>query len=167
MSMNAILDVCYGNAMAVVACVQFRDWTDSQASAVNISEVEIQADYVPGRFFERELPCLLHAIERVSVSFEVIVIDGYVHLKPPHVKGLGFHLAETVSYPVAVIGVAKSPLKVADQFVPVFRGRSRRPLFVSAIQLPTERAAALIESMSGPFRVPTLIKMADRLCRGG
>ena len=164
--MNAILDVCYGNGTAVAACVQFGDWTDNQASSVNISEGEVQAAYVPGRFFELELPCLLHAIERVSVRFEVIVIDGYVHLKPPHVKGLGYHLAETVSYPVAVIGVAKSPFKVADQFVPVFRGRSRRPLFVSAIHMPAEQAAARIKSMAGPFRIPTLIKMADRLCRG-
>ncbi len=163
--MNAILDVFYGNDTAVVACVQFRDWSDSQPSAVDLTQVEIGAEYVPGQFYLRELPCLLHALEAVAVRFEVIVIDGYVHLKPPLRKGLGAHLAESLAYPATVIGVAKSPLKVADHFMPVLRGRSRRPLFVSAIHLPTERAAALVRSMSGPFRIPTLIKMADRWCR--
>ena len=164
--MNAILDVCYGNGTTVVACVQFSNWTDSHPSAVSISELDVQAaGYVPGRFFERELPCLLYALKRETVRFEVIVIDGFVHLKPPLKKGLGFHLAESLSYPVAVIGVAKNPLKVADRFLPVLRGRSSKPLFVSAINISIERAAELIKSMNGEFRIPTLIKMTDQLCR--
>jgi deoxyribonuclease V len=163
--MNAILDVCYRNGMAAVACVQFSNWTDSHPNAVSISELDVQAGYVPGRFFERELPCLLYALKRETVRFEVIVIDGFVHLKPPLKKGLGFHLAESVSYPVAVIGVAKNPLKVADRFLPVLRGRSGKPLFVSAINISIERAAELIKSMNGEFRIPTLIKMTDQFCR--
>jgi hypothetical protein len=31
--------------------------------------------------------------------------------------------------------------------------------------MPTERAAASIKSMSGPFRIPTLIMMADQLSK--
>lgn len=163
--MNAILDVCYGKGRASVACVQFSNWTDSHPSDVRISELDVQAGYIPGRFFERELPCLLYALKQETVRFEVIVIDGFVHLKPPLKKGLGFHLAESLSYPVAVIGVAKNPLKVADQFLPVLRGRSSKPLFVSAINISIERAAGLIKCMNGKFRIPTLIKMTDQLCR--
>ena len=165
--MNAILDVHYQKGAASVACGRFSSWTDSSPSGANVSRLDIPSAYVPGRFFERELPCLLHALERERIRFETIVIDGYVHLKPPVRKGLGLHLAESVPYPVAVIGVAKNPLKAADRFVPILRGGSTKPLFVSAVNVPVERAAELIRSMDGEFRIPTLIRTADRLCRGG
>jgi len=164
--MKAILDVRYEKGRAIVACVRFRNWSDSRPAGVRITEVEVQADYVPGRFFERELPCLLHALKQERTRFEVIVIDGYVHLKPPLRKGLGRHLAEALPYPAVVVGVAKNPLKIADRFLSVYRGRSRRPLFVSAIHISTERAGELIQGMEGPFRSPALIKRADQLSRG-
>jgi deoxyribonuclease V len=163
--MNAILDVYYHDDTATVVCVQFANWTDSLPSAVSLTHTEVGAVYVPGKFYLRELPCLLRALEQVAVRFEVIVIDGYVHLKPPLRKGLGAHLAESLAYPAAVVGVAKSPLRVADKFLPVLRGSSRRPLYVSAMNLPTDRAAAFVKNMSGPFRMPTLIKIADQRCR--
>jgi deoxyribonuclease V len=164
--MNAILDVYYRDDLATVACVQFNHWDDSQSIAVCTTEVEIEAEYQPGKFYLRELPCLLHALEHVAVRFEVIVVDGYVHLKPPLLKGLGAKLAESLPYHVSVIGVAKSRLRVADKFVPVLRGTSRRPLFVSAVDLPVEHAAGLVRGMSGPFRIPTLIRLADQRCKG-
>ena len=111
--MNAILDVCYSTCRAVTSCIQFNGWKDGHPHASNVSEMDIPSDYVPGRFFERELPCLLHALEQEAVRFEVFVIDGFVHLKPPREKGLGYYLAESVPYPAAVIGVAKNPLKMA------------------------------------------------------
>jgi deoxyinosine 3'endonuclease (endonuclease V) len=123
------------------------------------------ADYVPGRFFERELPCLRDALERVGTTFDVLVIDGFVHLKPPRIKGLGAHLAESIRYPVAVIGVAKNPLAIADRFVPVLRGRSRKPLWVSSINMPVQQAADLIAGMRGDHRLPVLVKMADQAAR--
>jgi deoxyribonuclease V len=163
--MNAILDVCYRDGTATVACVQFGDWSNSRPVAASATAVGIEAEYQPGQFYLRELPCLLRALEREASRFEIIVIDGYVHLKPPLTKGLGAHLADRLTYRVAVIGVAKSPLRVADQFVPVLRGNSRQPLFVSAAHFPVERAAELVRAMNGPNRIPTLIKMADRLSK--
>jgi deoxyribonuclease V len=65
----------------------------------------------------------------------------------------------------SVIGVAKNPLKIAGRFVPVFRGRSRKPLFVSAIGHPVEKASLQIESMHGVYRIPTLLKLADQYAR--
>ena len=67
---------------------------------------------------------------------------------------------------VGVIGVAKSPLRIADRFVPVLRGRSRKPLYVSAVGCSLERTARAVASMHGPHRIPTLLKTADRLARG-
>ena len=65
-----------------------------------------------------------------------------------------------------VIGVAKNPLAIADRFVPVLRGRSRKPLLVSSINIPVQRAAALIAGMHGDHRLPLLIKTADQAARG-
>lgn len=163
--MNAILDVGYKNERAFISCVQFLNWYDDHPSAKRLTHLDIQAKYVPGRFFERELPCLLFALKQETVEFEVIVIDGFVHLKPPLKKGLGYYLYESMPYSAAVIGVAKNPLKVADSYVPVLRGKSCKPLFVSSINFSTDRAAELIKNMHGPFRLPTLIKMADGFCK--
>ncbi|MBI5444128.1 MAG: endonuclease V [Deltaproteobacteria bacterium] len=166
--MNAILDVHYRGANASVACVQFAGWDDAEPSRVRVSAVSTPSDFVPGRFFERELPCLLHALALEAERFEAIVVDGYGHLDTPSGKGLGAHLADAVPYPVAVVGVAKTPFRLAARFVPVFRGRSRRPLFVSSVNRADEAAAALVlvEKMHGDFRIPTLLKLADRLSRG-
>ena len=164
--MYAILDVCYERGCATVACVRFGAWTDSEPIGLHLTRLDAPADYVPGRFFERELPCLTHALEREEDRFDVIVVDGFVHLKPPTSKGLGRHLAESLPYQAAVIGVAKNPLQMADRYVEVLRGRSARPLFVSAVDMPVERAAALIRNMAGDHRIPSLIRLADRACRG-
>jgi deoxyribonuclease V len=164
--MNAILDVAYRDRSAVTACVAFQGWTDVRPHAVNTFAMEGIADYVPGRFFERELPCLMDALDRMDGKFDVVVVDGYVHLKPPRIKGLGHHLAESMGYPAAVIGVAKNPLTIADRFIPVCRGKSRRPLFVSSINMPVRQAADLITGMSGEYRIPALIRIADQAAGG-
>ena len=50
--------------------------------------------------------------------------------------------------------------------LPVLRGESLRPLFVSAAGMDHARAAALVQGMHGAYRVPTLLKRADQLARG-
>jgi deoxyribonuclease V len=102
---------------------------------------------------------------RSDHEFEAIIIDGYVHLRADAGKGLGVHLFESLSYLTVVIGVAKNPLKVADHFVLINRGRSRKPLFVSAIGCSVDQAARSILSMYGPYRIPTLLKLADHHAR--
>jgi deoxyribonuclease V len=149
----------------MAACVVFNHWRDSTPTDLIRVVVPSTPKYRAGRFYERELPCLLSVLERAGREFETIVIDGYVHLKAEVGKGLGIHLFESLSYAPVVIGVAKNPLKVADSFVPINRGRSRKPLFVSAIGCPVEEAARSILSMHGPHRIPTLLKLADRHAR--
>jgi len=161
------LDVHYTENLAVTACVEFGSWIDRDPTAIYVSAIDCFGDYVPGRFFEREMPCLLDALNRIRKTFDILVIDGFVHLKPPVIKGLGYHLAEAMPYPVAVIGVAKNPLKLADQYVEVLRGRSRKPLFLSSIHIPVHRAADLLKGMFGAYRIPRLIKIADQVARAG
>jgi deoxyribonuclease V len=164
--MNAILDVHYSGKHATAACVIFEDWTDAVALCTAKKTIETPGEYVPGRFFERELPCLLSILEDVRTRFETIVIDGYVHLEAPPQLGLGVQLARSIPYRASVIGVAKSPFRRVGRFVEVYRGRSRRPLFVSATGMSLAKAARLVGTMHGPHRLPTLIREADRICRG-
>ncbi len=64
-----------------------------------------------------------------------------------------------------VFGVAKSRFVGAVDAVPVTRGRSSRPLFVTAAGMDPEEAAEKIRIMHGAYRIPTMLKLADRLCR--
>ena len=164
--MKAALDVCYENNRSTAACVIFQDWPDSRPTERIRVVVPSTSRYRPGRFYLRELPCLMSVLRRAGQEFETIVIDGYVHLKNDVGKGLGMHLFESLSYSPVVIGVAKNPLKVADHFVPINRGRSRKPLLVSAIGCSVDEAARSILSMHGPYRIPTLLKLADQQARG-
>ncbi len=164
--MKAVLDVHYGDLHATAACVVFEAWSDARPISTHRSDVPDVRPYRSGRFFERELPCLLAVLEQTGRRFSHIIIDGYVHLKGG-AMGLGAHLHDALTYPTAVIGVAKNPLAAAEQFAPIERGRSVKPLFVSTIDCALDEAAAAIISMHGPFRIPTLLRLADRIARGG
>lgn len=165
--MKAALDVHYEEDRALAACVVFDGWSDSQPAALLREVLPAAAGYRPGRFFERELPCLLAVLDKAAVTFDTILIDGYVHLGTGDGKGLGARLFEALPYPAVAIGVAKSPLAIAGPCVPILRGRSRRPLFVSAIGCSVQRAARLVASMHGPYRIPTMLRLADRHSRPG
>jgi deoxyribonuclease V len=161
--MKAALDVCYHDATAIAACVVFEGWLDDTPVDIVREAVSVPRRYRPGRFFERELPCLLAVLSGVRQRLDTILIDGYVHLTEG--KGLGASLHDALASPTVVIGVAKNPLAIADRFVPILRGRGAKPLYVSAIGCPLERAAAHVASMHGPYRIPTLLRLADRSAR--
>jgi deoxyribonuclease V len=67
---------------------------------------------------------------------------------------------------VPVIGVAKTPFRTATHAALVFRGRSARPLYVTAAGMTIADAARLVAAMAGSFRLPDALKRADRLARG-
>jgi deoxyribonuclease V len=163
--MKAALDVHYENEKAFAACVVFNHWLDSEPTETYQAVVPVPSQYRAGSFYERELPCLLSVLSKTEYRCSTIIIDGYVHLNKSLGKGLGTHLYKSLPYPAVVIGVAKSPLKVADCFVPIFRGRSKRPLYISSIGCKVEKAAKSILSMHGPYRIPTLLMQANQHSR--
>jgi deoxyribonuclease V len=163
--MKAVLDVHYESTRSIAACVVFNNWLDSKPAELIRVIVPGASQYCAGRFYERELPCLMSVLQRAGREFDTIIIDGYVHLRTDVGKGLGVYLFETLPYSPVVVGVAKNPLKVADHFVPIYRGKSKRPLFVSAIGCSVEQAASSILGMHGPYRIPTLLKLADHHAR--
>ncbi len=163
--MLAALDVHYRDPGAVAAGVLFRDWADAAAVRELTASVASVERYQPGAFYLRELPCLLAVLEKVREPLSAIVIDGYVWLGDLAHPGLGAHLHEALGRRVPVIGVAKSAFHDLRAAVPVVRGRSRRPLYVTAAGIDPMQAAELIRAMHGAHRIPTLLARVDRLAR--
>jgi len=121
------------------------------------------AAYVPGRFFERELPPLRAVLAGVA-GIELLVIDGYVDLAPDGRPGLGALVHADLGVPV--VGVAKTFFVTATHAVPVVRGRAARPLYVTAAGMLAADAAELVRRMSGTFRMPDALREVDALARG-
>lgn len=164
--MKACVNVQYRATEAVAACVVFREWTDERPERELTVRVPSPAAYEPGRFYLRELPCLLAVIEPLRASLEVVVIDGYVWLDADGRRGLGAHLHEALGRAVPVVGVAKTAFAGGGFAVAVLRGVSKRPLYITGAGVEAAAAADLIRSMHGGFRIPTLLARVDRLARG-
>lgn len=160
----AAVDVCYHDHGATAAAVLFENWADDQAKAQHLCHISQVADYQPGQFYRRELPCVLAVLKLLPQAPALIVIDGHVWLRPGE-PGLGWHLHEATGIPV--VGVAKTSFDQSPRAAHVFRGDSMKPLFVTAAGMDQQDAARHIQSMHGAFRLPTLLKSVDSLCRSG
>jgi deoxyribonuclease V len=165
--MLACVDVDYRDDQAVAACLLFSAWPDEQPAAERVQRIARVEPYQPGQFFRRELPCLLSVLATVAERLEAVVVDGYVWLHDTDSPGLGAHLYEALRRAVPVIGVAKTRFASARGAREVVRGDSRRPLYVSSAGLDVDEAARNVQSMHGPYRIPTLLKRVDHLCRTG
>lgn len=118
------------------------------------------ANYEPGAFYKRELPLILNALENYQLHLvDLIIVDGYVDLKVDH-PGLGAHLHQELNQSIPVIGVAKSYFRDTDA-LPVYRGESKKPLYVSARGIGLEKAAAIIKNLPGNYRQPDFLKAVD------
>lgn len=162
----AIVDVGYGEREALAACVVARGWIDAEPIETQVVTIDEVLPYAPGRFYERELPCVLAVLERLRTTVEVIVVDGYVVLDEHGAPGLGAHLHARLGGSHGVVGVAKTAYRGSGFAAAVQRGTSSRPLFVTAMGLDVERAAGLVAGMHGAHRIPTLLGLADHLARG-
>jgi deoxyribonuclease V len=161
----ACVDVGYhADPSACAACLLFKDWADEQPLQERSLCIDRVAPYVPGRFYERELPAILAVIEPFVLQIETILIDGYVYLDAGR-PGLGAKLFESLDQKVAVVGVAKTRFREAEKVVEIKRGQSARPLFVTTAGISLAQAAVGIERMHGAFRIPTLLKRVDQLSR--
>lgn len=162
---KACVDVDYGASAATAACVTFRDWGDGKPISEHVATIDSIQPYVSGRFFERELPCLLQVLSSIPDPIDLVVIDGYVWLGDWTRPGLGAHLYGAFEGAVTVIGVAKTLFPGADATEVVRFGT--RPLYVSSVGVDRDEAAGWIQSMHGTYRIPTLLKHVDMLSRRG
>ena len=85
--MIVALDVGYvettAGAVGVCGFVGFERWDSSQPLLEKVVRVVDVAPYVPGRFFEGELPCLLAGLSRLAgpdAQVDAVVVDGHVRL---------------------------------------------------------------------------------------
>jgi deoxyribonuclease V len=83
----------------------------------------------------------------------------------PYQPGLGARAHEELGVPV--IGVAKTLFRTATHAVPVLRGGSARPLYVTAAGMHRADAADLVRRMAGPHRLPDALRRVDTLARHG
>ena len=78
---------------------------------------------------------------------------------------MGKHLYDALHAKSVVIGVAKSRFKDTPTEAEIFRGRSRRALYVTAVGISAAEANGFIVRMHGEHRIPTLLKRVDQLSK--
>jgi len=149
---------------ARAAAVMAADAAFSCLAGERIALVPDVAPYQPGQFYLRELPPLRAALDGLP-GLRLLVIDGYADLDPGGRPGLGARAREEFGVPV--IGVAKTPFRTATHAIPVLRGTSARPLYVTAAGMPRADAADLVRHMAGEHRLPDALRRADTLARHG
>lgn len=163
--MVVMLDVGYPEgrpAKAVAAC-----WTPDGACHFVETLIDEVAPYEPGSFYKRELPCLLKVLGLIDLSqCQWIIVDGYVYLGENNKPGLGAHLYEALQRKIPVAGVAKTRyMGNENNSVPLLRGGSSNPLYVSAIGMPKEEVLKVVKNMKGAHRIPDDMKELDRRTR--
>jgi deoxyribonuclease V len=159
----AAVDVHYprtGGARA--AAVLAADAAFAHVLAERTAVIPRVPPYRPGEFYRRELPPLRAVLDNLR-GLGLLVVDGYADLDPSGRPGLGARAYAEFGIPV--IGVAKSRFRTATHAVPVVRGSSVRPLFVTAAGMSSAGAADLVRRMAGRYRLPDALRRADALAR--
>ena len=163
----AFIDASYLHDLAVAGAVV----TDSEDPCKNLknytSTVNNPCSYEPGKFYKRELPCILKVLEKIEENVSIIFVDAYVWL-PNGRPGLGARLYETLNQEKIVIGIAKNRFltsKGAGVARNIYRGKSKRPLFVSAAGVDLGDAVKIVSRLPGPFRIPSAMKAAHELSK--
>jgi deoxyribonuclease V len=161
----ACLDAAYRGERAVGAAVLITDWRAGAPIEIVTAAAEA-APYEPGAFYKRELPVLVAVLGRITVPLSAVVIDGYVWLDRAEEKpGLGAHLWQAIDRACPVMGVAKTAFADDHWSIPVLRGKSGRPLYVTAVGMGLDTAVEAVRSMAGAHRIPEMLKLADRKAR--
>jgi len=158
------VDVHYRGSAAKAVSIEFNDWEDEIPHRINTVEINIFAEYASGEFYKRELPGIMKVLRKSDLNqVEAILVDGYVILNDEGKPGLGGYLFHELNKKIPVIGIAKNPYRNNKKKVrEVYRGFSKRPLFVSCLGMGLEEAAEKVSRLRGNFRIPTLLKWVDR-----
>lgn len=143
--------------------VAFDDWPSAVPLAKYIVTLDHVEPYEPGAFYRRELPFLRAALAMLATLPEIVIVDGHVWLGPDQ-PGLGARLLESEPGLRTVVGVAKTRFRDTPA-TEVWRGTSKVPLHVDEAGQHVD-AARQVAAMHGPHRIPTMLRLVDRLCRG-
>lgn len=176
------LDVAYDEGTdRLYAAVVVLDIASLETVAESVVPGVTDFPYVPGLFAFRELPALLAALERLTVSPDLLICDGQ-GVAHPRRFGLASHLGVVTGLPS--IGVAKTPMGQYDPPGPE-RGdwtelrdgndvvgralrtqREVKPLFVSiGHRTDLDTACEQVLRLAPKYRQPETTRRADQLCR--
>jgi len=128
----ACVDVDYRDTAAVAAGLWFRGWDAATAESQEVVSFAKAAEYEPGQFYRRELPCLLGVLKRHPPA-DVVIVDGYVWLGNG-VPGLGAHLHAAIGG--VVVGVAKTRFVGATDAVASVAARAGRRCMFRPLACP-------------------------------
>ena len=160
-------DTYYFDQKAKTICLEFAEWNEDKNFKVHSEIIDNVEEYIPGEFYKRELPCILSLLKQIDLStIEVIVVDGFVYLNDENKYGLGGYLYEKLNKLIPIIGVAKTNFaSIEKNKKALYRGESKKPLYITSIGIDLDEAYKKVESMAGEFRFPTLLKELDRLTK--
>lgn len=158
-------DTHYFENKAKTVCLVFNNWQDSERKQIYDEILIGIEEYKPGSFYKRELPCILSLLNNIKTEIKnitAIVIDGFVILNDQNKFGLGGHLHYQLDSCIPIIGVAKSGFHDNKKNVKeLFRGESKKPLYITAIGMELNTAFEHVKSMDGSYRMPTLLQILD------
>lgn len=178
------LDVAYaeGGSDRLAAAVVVLDAATLEIVEESVVHGTTAFGYVPGLFAFRELPALVEALERLTVTPDLLVCDGH-GLAHPKRFGLACHLGVLTGLPSIGVGKtrllgsfeppgeqrgAASPLTDDGEVI----GRVLRtqtgvnPVFVSVgNRIDLDSACRHVLTLSPLYRLPETTRQADRSCR--
>jgi len=160
----AYFDVYYRNNTGKVCCIVFEVEPYENILSSYCKIVSPINEYVSGSFYKRELPCILGLYENINEDINLIIIDGYVFLAKNR-KGLGYYLYEAINGKIPVIGVAKTRFNTCIDYGEIYRGESKRPLYITSVGINLKHSCALVKNLNGKYRIPDLFKKVDQLTR--
>ncbi|MEN0053310.1 MAG: endonuclease V [Mucilaginibacter sp.] len=160
------IDVYYRSNDAKAVAVLF-NWDDAANQQVIVEIIDDAAEYIPGEFYKRELPCILKLLEKIDLNLvDAIIVDGYVYVDNNMQYGLGGKLWEALLEKVPIIGVAKTSFYRNKETVnELRRGESLNPLYISSIGIDVNEATRLVKAMKGNFRIPDILKNLDQITK--
>ncbi|MFC4480095.1 endonuclease V [Flavobacterium chungangensis] len=160
-------DTYYFDQKAKTICLEFAEWNEDKNFKVHSEIIDNVEEYIPGEFYKRELPCILSLLKQIDLStIDVIVVDGFVYLNDENKYGLGGYLYEKLNKQIPIIGVAKTNFaSIEKNKKALYRGESKKPLYITSIGIDLDEAYKKVESMAGEYRFPTLLKELDRLSK--
>ncbi|MGW4960063.1 endonuclease V [Nonomuraea sp. NPDC004186] len=181
-SLVAGLDVHYHGDDDLTAAVVVLD----AGTMATVEEVTVRGrvafPYVPGLFAFRELPALVEALERLTVTPDLLICDGY-GLAHPRGFGLACHLGVLTGLPA--LGVGKTPFvgtheppgQERGDWAPIVHegavvGRALRtqreikPVYVSqGHRISLDTVTDQVLRLAPRYRLPDPIRRADHLAR--
>ncbi|MBK1615117.1 hypothetical protein CKO44_16745 [Rubrivivax gelatinosus] len=152
---------------AIVCAVAFDEWDAAEASRTFTSRVAPVDPPVRSPRGAAELAGVLQLLREHALEPELIVIDGPVHLDAAETPAWGRQLFDALGGRSAVVGISTRAMPNLPAQFEVWRDEEARPLIVTCIGIDLGAAKVRVRTMHGRRRVPTLMKLAARLARGG